>query len=297
MITMHIEGMYVEQYGDGDDIVLYLHGGPGASCLDFSNQAKKLGEKYRIISLDQYGVLRSDSIPKNEPYGMDAQIVRLEKLRVELGILKWTVIGHSYGGMLTCLYANCCPTSVRATIYDCPSWNFAQSTKSVAKYLYDYFITTSGEAGATLCEEILKKDYLPGRKDALDDMMSILGKVNDAKTRNYLHGISYQQYCESYSTDGITDDMWQKSNLHFEKLVEDGKMFDNFLPLLKENVQPALLLCGKYDPACGMEQLKYFQENAPAGTVRIFENSGHFPRIEEPERYTQAVSEFIDSLD
>lgn len=64
----------MEVYGDRHrDALVYLHGGPGASCLDFVNQAKALGEKLKVIIFDQLGVLRSDAIAENEDYSMEYQ--------------------------------------------------------------------------------------------------------------------------------------------------------------------------------------------------------------------------------
>lgn len=38
--------IWYEVYGaEHSDTLLYLHGGPGASCLDFEKQAKALGQK------------------------------------------------------------------------------------------------------------------------------------------------------------------------------------------------------------------------------------------------------------
>lgn len=88
--------------------MLYLHGGPGASCLDFHNQAQSIGKYCNVIAIDQYGVLRSDAISDAENYGMEIQIEMLERLRVQLGINKWSLLGHSYGGMLAALYATMC---------------------------------------------------------------------------------------------------------------------------------------------------------------------------------------------
>ena len=55
--------IWYEIYGaEYDDTLLYLHGGPGASCLDFVNQARALGEKMKVVIFDQLGVLRSEAI-------------------------------------------------------------------------------------------------------------------------------------------------------------------------------------------------------------------------------------------
>ncbi|UOQ46852.1 alpha/beta hydrolase [Gracilibacillus caseinilyticus] len=107
--------IYVEEFGKtNEEALLYLHGGPGASCIDFCYyQAKALSEKLRVIALDQRGVLRSDPIMSNEKFGVDDIISDCEALRKELGIENWTVLGHSFGGYIALNYAYEYPMSVK----------------------------------------------------------------------------------------------------------------------------------------------------------------------------------------
>lgn len=43
IIQIGAKGLYVEQYGDANNpSIVYFHGGPGASCLDFRHQAENL---------------------------------------------------------------------------------------------------------------------------------------------------------------------------------------------------------------------------------------------------------------
>jgi len=103
--------------------------------LDFTAKAKELGEKYHVVSFDQYGCLRSAPIPKYEPFGMNDHIKLIDKLREALGVQSWTILGHSYGGMLACLYAHTFPDSVDGVIYECPSWDFILSAKVIKQRL------------------------------------------------------------------------------------------------------------------------------------------------------------------
>lgn len=289
------KNIYVELYGDTHEkTLLYLHGGPGASCLDFRKQAISIGRTHKVIAIDQYGVLRSEAIPADEKYGMEIQIDMLEQMRIQLNITQWSLLGHSYGGMLACLYANTYPDSISSVIYECPSFNYAISTKSVAQYLYKHFNRTKNLQGIQLCNEIQKKVYKDNDSTVTNDMLSVLYLASDDKAvRNYLHGISYEQYAASYSTEGITNDMWARGEIHFNKLVEDKKLFSNFLPLLDQNKQPSLLITGKYDPVCREEQIEYFINHSPNAHIKEFENSGHFPRIEEAAEYTNCVCDFL----
>ncbi|MFL1673527.1 alpha/beta fold hydrolase [Paenibacillus dendritiformis] len=82
LIPVRGKNLYVEHWGQAhQEALLYLHGGPGASCLDFSvYQAKELSKRIRVISMDQRGVLRSDPIEEDEPFGLDDLIRDCEVL-------------------------------------------------------------------------------------------------------------------------------------------------------------------------------------------------------------------------
>ena len=71
-------------------------------------------------------------------------------------------------------------------------------------------------------------------------------------------------------------------------------MTDNFLPMLQKISAPILLINGKYDPACTKNQIEYILNNAPNVTRAIFEESGHFPRLEEAKKYTDTILGFLN---
>ena len=64
---------------------------------------------------------------------------------------------------------------------------------------------------------------------------------------------------------------------------------DSFLPILTKITAPMLLISGKYDPVCTKNQIEYIMNNAQNVTLAIFEDSGHFPRIEEAKKYTNTI--------
>ena len=297
--------IWYEVYGaEYDDTLLYLHGGPGASCLDFVNQARALSEKMRVVILDQLGVLRSDAIAENESYGMEYQVEMLEEMRKFLGIEKWRVLGHSYGGMLAVLYAYACPNSIQKIILECPSLWFEDSAKATAEYLSEHINSLNDRQAIQLCEKIKYADY-QDKTAVVWDVSTLLGYVTDMELRFYLHGISCEEYHMSMDTSDITDEMWSKGERHLMKLLEPPptpagssqkrvQMTDNLLPMLPKIAAPMLLINGKYDPACTEYQIEYIMSHAQNVTQAVFENSGHFPRIEEAKKYTNTVLSFLD---
>lgn len=307
MSFVNIRGkkIYYEEYGaEYDNTLLYLHGGPGASCMDFVNQAKALSKKIRIIIFDQLGVLRSDAIAENEDYSMEYQIEILEEMRKFFGIEKWSILGHSYGGELAVLYAYIYSNSINKIILDCPSLWFEDSAKSVADYLSEHIDSLNNKSASELCAKIKSTDY-HGIQEVAFDLSALLNYVTDMKLRNYLHGISFEEYQMSMDTNGITEEMWTKGNRHLMKLLEvhpmtkdslskKVTMLDNFLPMIQSITLPVLLINGKYDPACTKYQTEYMIDNVQNITQVTFENSGHFPRIEEANKYTNTILDFLE---
>ena len=299
------KNIWYDIYGaEHSDTLLYLHGGPGASCLDFVNQAKALSRKMKVIIFDQLGVLRSDGIAENESYSMEYQIEMVEEMRKILGIEKWSVLGHSYGGMLAVLYASACPDSVHKIILECPSLWFEDSARSTAEYLSEHIHGLNDGQAVKLWEKVRFADY-QDKTEVVWDLSALLGYVTDMELRFYLHGITLEEYEMSMDTTDIANEMWSKGEQHLKKLLEAQPepagsaqkkvmMTDNLLPVIPGIAAPMLLINGKYDPACTRNQIEYIMNSAQDVTQAVFEDSGHFPRLEEAEKYTNTVLSFLD---
>ncbi len=132
---MNIRGkkLYVETHGNPKNKpVLYLHGGPGESCYDFSfHQAERLKDYLYVIMIDQRGVCRSEEITEDETFGLKDLIEDCEELKKALQIEKWSIVGHSFGGYLALLYAATYPNSIEKIIFEGPTFDFALTSRSL----------------------------------------------------------------------------------------------------------------------------------------------------------------------
>ena len=107
--TVRIDGKYdvwVKQVGTGSIPVLTLHGGPGFNhfyleCLeDFLPQAD-----IRFWYYDQLGCGFSDSPDDVSLWTIDRYRAEVEQVRAALGLERFILYGHSWGGMLGMEYA------------------------------------------------------------------------------------------------------------------------------------------------------------------------------------------------
>lgn len=101
--------VYFEQCGDPNGLpVVFLHGGPGSGCSAKHRQLfnPKLNH---VVLFDQRGCGRSTADRAVKHNHTDALLIDIERLRIQLGIDQWLVVGGSWGAGLGLAYASAHP--------------------------------------------------------------------------------------------------------------------------------------------------------------------------------------------
>ncbi len=107
--------LHYRTYGEGAPLLL-LAGGPGMSGDYMLPVAAELAE-YRTIVLDQRGTGRSTMARLDASTMTLAHAVEdVERLRVRLELERWSLLGHSWGGVLAMAYAARHPERVQALV-------------------------------------------------------------------------------------------------------------------------------------------------------------------------------------
>ena len=97
--------IYVEEVGRLDGIpALFLHGGPGSGCRPGQRELFDAA-RFRAILFDQRGAGRSKSSNRLAANTTDHLVADIERIRTELGIARWLVVGGSWGATLALAYA------------------------------------------------------------------------------------------------------------------------------------------------------------------------------------------------
>lgn len=89
------------QFGDGDETILCLNGGPGLPC-DYLREAHACLKQhgYRVIAFDQLGTGKSDRPDDASLWTMARYVREVETVRRTLGLGQVHLLGHSWGGWL-----------------------------------------------------------------------------------------------------------------------------------------------------------------------------------------------------
>ena len=67
----------------------------------------------------------------------------------------------------------------------------------------------------------------------------------------------------------------------------------DFRPGVSRWRQPLLAIAGRADGIVTPDLVQEFRKALPAATLVVFEQSGHLPFVEEPERYVQILRDFL----
>jgi pimeloyl-ACP methyl ester carboxylesterase len=287
-------------------ILLYLHGGPGTTeLIPFRLFHRKLEKYFTVVVWEQRGTGKSFStkIPKESmkisQFVSDAHELT-EYLLKEFNQEKIVVAGHSWGSALGLLLIHRYPNLFYAYVGSGQLVNPQQGELIGYRFLLD-----QAKSDKKTMEELTKLNYQKPYL-TIDDEGNWFKKLKIQRRYLVAFGGEIHRHSDygllfSYKTMFAPEYTW----LDFIKFGS-GSLFSlkevwpevMKLDLVKQVPQvevPIFILQGRYDyntPSILVEQ--YFNNlKAPIKELIWFEDSGHHPMYEEPEKYDEYLIEKI----
>jgi pimeloyl-ACP methyl ester carboxylesterase len=189
------------------------------------------------------------------------------------------------------------PQNVDAVIYLGTAFDLGMAVKAQAINLMPHFKRINSEVGIKKCIELINDDFNSIEESTNFWRMSVIPLAKDLRDI-FFHKSEYElteQPCYPSKASAPPDDE-QKSIIHRQKLRECGVIYNDFYQYLRKIDKPSILLMGYYDPLNGVYERSCFLSNAPNGIVFEFKNSCHFPHLEEPQAFTDAIVDFMSNL-
>lgn len=264
--------LHYEVVGKGQPVLL-LSGGPGFSPEYLRPIAEKLGEKHAFVLFHQRGTGKS-VVPKYDAAALSLKnlVGDLEALRKELKAEKLTIAGHSFGGILTMMYAREFPQRIGAIAFIDAG---GPTLQAVPKF------TASLEARFTEEDRAKIKEW-SGEKAKAHHRQAVL-EITKAKTPAYFADRAKARLL----MDAMTEESFHDGV--FWSIVPQMMTLDLRAGLEKVKA-PVLVLHGKQDP---LETAEEVHATFPHSTLQLIDNAGHFPWLERPDVFYAALGGFL----
>jgi len=266
--------LYFKVIGEGEPLLI-VHGGPGLNHNYFLPHLESLAKKYQLIFYDQrsagQSALNVKAFMTLKTFSED-----IEAIRIAFGIEKLNILCHSWGALPATQYAIDHPDKLNVIIYCSPiplSAKLAMQSNQVGIEK-----TTSADS--------LKRAQL---------IASPAFQKGEMATVNALMMLSFKQvFCDTTKMekfDPKLPDNYLVASLSLSGLMADMKGY-NYYPKLSVIKVPVLIIHGSCDIVVPEADQK-IKESLPNATIITFENSGHFPFIEENKRFNKTVKKFL----
>lgn len=264
--------LYVKQSGNGIPCV-FIHGGPGEGSLDFEALGGSLVEDFMNITyFDQRGCARSAGSEKDD-YSIKIITKDIEEIRIKLGISKWIVMAHSFGGIIAVNYAYKYEKYVDKLILMNSTLSMNDSFKNQAEY------------GESLLGEESPK--YPESISILEKWQVIVNKLIE---KNLFYKLQYNEYENFVKVNAISEQIENFNTAMARQAFSNKDYFINYFDLTKKITIPVLVITGSKDYAIGPDHYKNFL--FPNMTVKIMDGK-HMLYLENNKELRTAIEEFL----
>lgn len=146
--------LFCEVSGQGDALLLGLHGGPGGEGGAYMDPLHRLaGSHRRVVTFDQLGTARSEVPAEPYPWSVERAVADVESVRAHFGAERVDLLGHSWGGMLALQYTLDHPERVGRLVLSNTSASAARITTEFFRQIID--LLPPREAAAALTADAL----------------------------------------------------------------------------------------------------------------------------------------------
>jgi pimeloyl-ACP methyl ester carboxylesterase len=274
-LTLHGHQVAYRQAGSGPVVVL-IHGITSNSAT-WKRVMPSLARHFTVIAPDLAGHGQSDK-PKGD-YSLGAHASGIRDLLLMLGHERASIVGHSLGGGIALQF----------------SYQFPERCERLV-------LVDSGGLGRDV-SMLLRAATLPGSEFVLPFLAAT--RLLDAGEfagrllgRFGLHArTDLEEMARGHAT--LSDAEARAAFVHTLRSVVEpgGQRVDASNRLYLAEHIPFLLIWGERDSIIPVAHGRIAHEHVPGSRLEVFQSSGHFPQLDEPERFIETLVDFMDSTE
>ncbi|WP_404430770.1 alpha/beta fold hydrolase [Sutcliffiella horikoshii] len=228
---------------------------------------------FKVHLINLKGAGNSSQAEEDEELSMKESVKDLEAFREALGLERWAFGGHSTGGMLGLVYAMLYPESLSKLMV-----GGATASNKYMEHEGSMYSPTS----------LLNK--------RVKEIMAILNSPESSVEERREAGMEWTDmslYNPSKRTEYFVKPSSGKvvpRRLDYFSYHDLPKF--NILQELKSIMVPTVVYGGRYDAQCPLVFSEEIHNKLPQSTLVVFQESNHYPFVEEKEKFEEMISMF-----
>jgi len=264
--------------GSGPVMIAYS-GGPGFDARGWDDFAK-IDEFVTIVAIHPRGSGLSGAA-SGDAYALADYASDLEELRLHLGVEKPIVIGWSHGGMVVQQFAFTYPDSLSKLILFDTSAYFGEFLSDVEAAVQEFKNKPWFEKSLAA----LKAEWA-GEYSTNEDM----ARLWEDEVKFYFKNFNQQAQDYHERTKGLP------INLVPLKVFNENEIPAMDLRSQIEKIKvPTLIIVGRHDFITNVAMAQEMEKHISNAKLEIFEESGHFAFVEEPEKFYRVIKQFLET--
>ena len=270
-ITLHGHAFSFVDKGSGP-AVLFIHGILG-SQRQWGRLVDRIDDNSRVIVPDLFGHGESDK-PAGD-YSLGSHAGTLRDLLDHLGVDRVTVVGHSLGGGIAMQFFYLFPERVDRLV-----------------------LVSSGGLGREV-SPLLRSATLPGAEQVLSLVASGWVMTRAAAAGRAATKVGWKPRADAsaiwFGFNSLGDRSSRQAFLKTTRAVIDigGQSISAHDYLTDTNPPPTLLVWGSKDRMIPAFHAIKAQASIPNCRVELFDGAGHFPHLQDPDRFAEVLRDFI----
>ena len=260
-------------------VLIAISGGPGMDARGWDDFAK-IDDFVTVIQIHPRGSGLSDPA-SDDAYLLPDYASDIEAVRLHLGLHQPIMMGWSHGGMIAQQFAFTYPDSLSKLILLDTAAYFGEFLSDVAAAVTEF-------KGQPWFEDSFAalQDEWAGHYQTDDDMARLWAREMKFYFKHF--GAREEAYHERTKDLPVHIAPLKTFNEH-EAPIMDLRSH------LKNITVPTLVIVGRHDFITTVAMADEMVTNIPVARLEIFEDSGHFAVVEEPEKFYRVVKQFVVS--
>jgi proline iminopeptidase len=258
-------------------VAMVIHGGPGGDHAGFKPGFTPLAAHMQLVYFDHRGQGRSAlADPDGDParFTLDENVEDMEALRQHLGLGPIVSIGTSYGGMVAMAHAARYPDAVSHLILA---------------------VTAAHGGFIPMAEAAVRARGTDEQRRVCETLWA--GGFRSAAEFGEYYKVMGPLYARHHDAGAAADGQARAihSPVPLNRAFGPGGFLRSFdlRPELGRITAPVLILAGRHDWICPPIFSEEIHRLIPGSALRIFEDSSHSLRVDQPADLLAAITAFV----